>query len=82
MCVSLQGSLSFEYQPLRVGESTARLTLCSNDLGYFHYDLLLRALPAPPEKAVHFNTSLGSSHSVPVKFFNYSRVKTEYSCKV
>ncbi|TMS05303.1 Hydrocephalus-inducing protein-like protein [Larimichthys crocea] len=76
-----KGSLSFEYQPLRVGESTARLTLCSNDLGYFHYDLLLRALPAPPEKAVHFNTSLGSSHSVPVKFFNYSRVKTEYSCK-
>ncbi|XP_027128846.1 hydrocephalus-inducing protein homolog isoform X3 [Larimichthys crocea] len=76
-----KGSLSFEYQPLRVGESTARLTLCSNDLGYFHYDLLLRALPAPPEKAVHFTTSLGSSHSVPVKFFNYSRVKTEYSCK-
>ncbi|XP_030281249.1 hydrocephalus-inducing protein homolog isoform X1 [Sparus aurata] len=76
-----KGSMSFEYQPMRVGESTARLTLCSNDLGCFHYDLLLTALPPPPEKTVHFNTSLGSSHSLLVKFINYSRSKTEYSCK-
>ncbi|XP_070763174.1 hydrocephalus-inducing protein homolog [Enoplosus armatus] len=76
-----KSSLSFEYQPLRAGETTARLTLCSNDLGSFHYDLLLRALPPPPERTVHFNTCLGSSHSVLVKFINYSRVKTEYSCK-
>ncbi|XP_053175951.1 hydrocephalus-inducing protein homolog [Scomber japonicus] len=77
-----KGAVSFEYQPLRTGESTARLTLCSNELGYFHYDLLLRALPPPPEKIVHFNTCLGSSHTVPVKFFNYARFKTEYACKV
>ncbi|XP_047451812.1 hydrocephalus-inducing protein homolog [Mugil cephalus] len=76
-----KGVMSFEYQPLRAGESTARLTLLSNDLGYFHYDLLLRALPPPPEKTVYFNASLGSSHSVLVKFTNYSRNKTEYSCK-
>ncbi|XP_037622519.1 hydrocephalus-inducing protein homolog isoform X2 [Sebastes umbrosus] len=77
-----KSSLSFEYQPLREGESTARLTLYSNDLGFFHYDLLLRALPAPLEKTVHFSTTLGSSHSVPVKFISYARVKTEYSCKI
>ncbi|XP_029289106.1 hydrocephalus-inducing protein homolog [Cottoperca gobio] len=77
-----KGSLTFEYLPLRAGESTARLTLFSNDLGYFHYDLLLRALPAPQEKTVHFSTSLGSSQSVPVKFINYSRFKTAYSCKM
>ncbi|TDH09205.1 hypothetical protein EPR50_G00084380 [Perca flavescens] len=76
-----KGSLSFEYFPLRVGESTARLTLFSNDLGYFHYDLLLKALPPPQEKTVHFSTSLGSSHSVLVKFTNYCRYETEYSCK-
>nr|XP_046249402.1 hydrocephalus-inducing protein homolog [Scatophagus argus] len=76
-----KSSLNFEYQPLHAGESTARLTLCSNDLGYFHYDLLLRALPPPPEKTVHFSTSLGSSHSVLIKFINYSRAKAEYSCK-
>uniref|UniRef100_A0A3Q3MLA1 HYDIN axonemal central pair apparatus protein n=1 Tax=Mastacembelus armatus TaxID=205130 RepID=A0A3Q3MLA1_9TELE len=77
-----KSTLSIEYQPLRAGESTARLTLSSNDLGFFHYDLLLRALPSPPEKTVHFNTSLGSSHSVLVRFINYSHFKTEYSCKI
>nr|XP_019962004.1 PREDICTED: hydrocephalus-inducing protein homolog [Paralichthys olivaceus] len=76
-----KGSLSFEYQPLCAGESTAQLTLCSNDLGLFQYDLLLKALPPPPEKTVLFNTSLGNSHSVFVKFINYSRFKTEYMCK-
>uniref|UniRef100_A0A8D3BS88 HYDIN axonemal central pair apparatus protein n=1 Tax=Scophthalmus maximus TaxID=52904 RepID=A0A8D3BS88_SCOMX len=75
-------SLSFQYQPLRAGVSTARLTLCSADLGYFHYDLILRALPPPPEKTVSFNTSLGSSHSVLVKFTNYCRFKTDYACKI
>lgn len=67
--------------PLHPGESTARLTLFSNELGHFHYDLLLRALPPPPEKSVD-NTLLGSSHSVTVMFNNYSRFKTEYCCKV
>ncbi|KAG7229797.1 hypothetical protein INR49_012446 [Caranx melampygus] len=76
-----KSSMSFSYLPLRAGESTARLTLCSNDLGSFHYNLLLRALPPPPEKTVVFNTSLGRSHSVLVKFINYSRFKTEYQCK-
>ncbi|KAF3689156.1 Hydrocephalus-inducing protein Hy-3 [Channa argus] len=74
-------SLSFEYQPQRAGESTARLTLSSSELGYFYYDLLLKALPPPPEKTVHFSASLGSSHSVLVKFISYSHSKAEYSCK-
>uniref|UniRef100_A0A3P8U8F5 HYDIN axonemal central pair apparatus protein n=1 Tax=Amphiprion percula TaxID=161767 RepID=A0A3P8U8F5_AMPPE len=75
-----KGVLSFDYQPLQTGESTARLTLSSSDLGFFHYDLLLRALPPPAEKAVHFTTSLGSSDTVPVKFINCSRFKTDYAC--
>uniref|UniRef100_UPI003AADF4DB hydrocephalus-inducing protein homolog n=1 Tax=Centroberyx gerrardi TaxID=166262 RepID=UPI003AADF4DB len=76
-----KGVLSFEYQPLRAGESTARLSLHNNELGYFHYELLLRALPPPPEKPIHFHTPLGSSHSALAKFINYSRVKAEYSCR-
>ncbi|CAJ1057505.1 hydrocephalus-inducing protein homolog isoform X2 [Xyrichtys novacula] len=76
-----KSSLSFEYLPLHAGESTARLTLNSPDLGYFHYDLVLRAQPPPTENTVHFSTSLGSSHSVLIKFTNYSRFRTEYSCK-
>ncbi|XP_037539075.1 hydrocephalus-inducing protein homolog [Nematolebias whitei] len=76
-----EGSLSFEYLPLQPGEISTQLTLFNNELGYFHYDLHLRALPPLPEKTVHFETSLGSSHLVLVKFINYSRYKTEYSCE-
>ncbi|KAM8849594.1 hydrocephalus-inducing protein homolog isoform 2-T2 [Spinachia spinachia] len=76
-----KGSLNFEYQPLHPGESTARLTLHSSDLGYFHYDLFLRAVPPPPEKTVHFSTFLGSSHSVLVKFTSHARLRAEYSGK-
>ncbi|KAM9854716.1 hydrocephalus-inducing protein homolog [Aulostomus maculatus] len=76
-----KGTLSFVYLPLRDGESTAQLSLFSHDLGYFHYNLLLRALPPPPEKTVHFNTSLGRSHAVLVKFISYSRFKVEYICE-
>ncbi|XP_025759455.1 hydrocephalus-inducing protein homolog isoform X1 [Oreochromis niloticus] len=76
-----KGVLPFEYKPLQAGESTARLTLFSSELGHFHYDLLLRALPPAPEKTVHFNALLGRSHTITVKFINYARFKTSYFCK-
>lgn len=76
-----KGVLPFEYKPLQAGESTARLTLFSSELGHFHYDLLLRALPPAPEKTVHFNALLGRSHTITVKFINYARFKTTYFCK-
>ncbi|KAJ8332018.1 hypothetical protein SKAU_G00429950, partial [Synaphobranchus kaupii] len=75
------GTLMFEYQPLREGDSTTRLTLHSAELGHFHYDLLLRATPAPQEKPLHFRAPLGSTQSICAKFTNYSRVKAEYTCK-
>ncbi|KAM4554444.1 hydrocephalus-inducing protein homolog [Fundulus diaphanus] len=76
-----KGVLSLEYLPLHVGESTTRLTLLSNDLGHFHYNLLLRALPPPTEETAHFQAALGNSHSVPIKFTNYSHLVTKYYCK-
>lgn len=77
-----QGSVSFEYRPLHARPSTVRLSLHSPELGHFHYDLSLRALPAPPERTVHFSAALGRSHMEAVKFLNYSHVKAEYSCWV
>lgn len=74
--------MSFEYQPLHTRQSTARLTLHSVELGYFHYDLSLTALPPPPEKIINFSTPLGRSQVELVKFINYSHLKTEYSCSV
>ncbi|XP_015258081.1 PREDICTED: hydrocephalus-inducing protein homolog [Cyprinodon variegatus] len=73
--------LRLEYLPLHVGESTSRFTLFSSDLGHFHYNLLLKALPPPAEKMVHFQAALGTCHSIPVKFINYSPIVTTYTCK-
>ncbi|XP_053355859.1 hydrocephalus-inducing protein-like [Clarias gariepinus] len=75
-------TLRFEYQPLRSGETTARLILYNNELGYFHYELLLRALPAPPEKPLCFRAPLGCGQYLTAKFTSYSRVKAEYTCKI
>ncbi|XP_047678536.1 hydrocephalus-inducing protein-like isoform X5 [Tachysurus fulvidraco] len=74
-------TLRFDYQPLRPGETTTRLMLSNSELGYFHYELLLRALPAPPEKPLYFRAPLGSGQYLTAKFTSYSRVKTEYTCK-
>ncbi|XP_075045519.1 hydrocephalus-inducing protein homolog [Mixophyes fleayi] len=77
-----EGTLMFEYQPLKAGETTGRLTLQSSDLGLFQYDLLLKATAAVSEKPLYFRTALGSSQTLSTKFINYTRQKTEYSCKV
>ncbi|KAM9301954.1 hydrocephalus-inducing protein homolog [Gastrophryne carolinensis] len=77
-----EGTLMFEYQPLKAGESTGRLTLQSADLGSYQYDLLLKATPAVSEKPLYFRAPLGSAQTLTAKFLNYTRQKAEYSCKV
>ncbi|EAW51790.1 hCG1756110, partial [Homo sapiens] len=76
-----QGTFSFEFQPLKAGETFGRLTLHNTDLGYYQYELYLKATPALPEKPVHFQTVLGSSQIILVKFINYTRQRTEYYCR-
>ncbi|XP_056680687.1 hydrocephalus-inducing protein homolog isoform X2 [Monodelphis domestica] len=76
-----EGTLTFEFQPLKVGETTGRLNLHQSDLGTFQYELSLKANPALPEKPIYFQTPLGSSQPLNAKFINYTRQKTEYSCK-
>ena len=77
-----QGTCTFEYLPLKVGETTGKLTLQSSDLGTYQYELHLVATPAPPERAVHFTTMLGSGQQQPCRFTSYSKGRTEYACKV
>ncbi|KAG2469946.1 HYDIN protein, partial [Polypterus senegalus] len=77
-----EGSMMFEYQPLKSGEFTARLTLTNSDLGTFHYDLTLKAMPAGLEKPLYFRTSLGSSQAQMARFINFSRQKVEFGCKI
>lgn len=77
-----QNEFTFEYLPLKAGETTARLELASNELGSCIYDLNLKAIAAPAERAIYFKTTLGNSQTITAKFMNFSRQKTDYSTKV
>ncbi|XP_036605974.1 hydrocephalus-inducing protein homolog [Trichosurus vulpecula] len=76
-----EGMVTFDFQPLKAGETVGRLHLHQNDLGTYQYELNLKAIPGRPEKPVYFQAALGSSQSINAKFMNYTRQKTEYSCK-
>ncbi|NXW03107.1 HYDIN protein, partial [Fregetta grallaria] len=73
-----EADLVFEYQPLKMGESTGRLVLQSSDLGSFYYNLHLKATGSRPEKPLYFCTTLGSSQTITTKIMNYARQKTDY----
>ena len=72
----------FEYLPLKVGESTGKLSLQSSDLGVYQYELHLTATPPPPERQVHFTTHFGLNHQQQCGFVSYAKGRTEYTCKV
>ncbi|XP_078527074.1 hydrocephalus-inducing protein homolog isoform X2 [Lissotriton helveticus] len=76
-----EGSLMFEFQPLKACEITGRLILQSAELGTFQYELILKAMSAKPEKTLYFRTPLGSNQILSAKFTNYTRQKVEYICK-
>ncbi|KAM5208569.1 hydrocephalus-inducing protein homolog isoform 3-T4 [Hipposideros larvatus] len=76
-----EGTFSLEFQPLRAGETFGKLVLYNSDLGFYQYELNLKAMPALPEKPVHFQTVLGSGQSTFAKIINYTRQKTEYYCR-
>ncbi|XP_052229341.1 hydrocephalus-inducing protein homolog isoform X3 [Dreissena polymorpha] len=73
---------TLEYQPLRVGESVARLEFSNNELGFYYYDLNLKATSAGPERALYFRTCLGQNQVQVAKFLNFAKQKTDYTCKV
>ncbi|XP_046781642.1 hydrocephalus-inducing protein homolog isoform X3 [Gallus gallus] len=73
-----EANLVFEYQPLKVGESTERLMLHSSNLGSCYYELILKATISKPEKPLYFCTMLGSNQTITTKIMNYNRQKTEY----
>ncbi|NXL83544.1 HYDIN protein, partial [Alectura lathami] len=70
--------LVFEYQPLKVGESTGRLMLQSSDLGSCYYELILKGTASKPEKPLYFCTTLGCNQTITAKIMNFNRQKTDY----
>jgi len=83
LCIlSIQGAFIMEYFPLKAGTSQGKLELTSTELGLYLYDVELKAVPSAPEKALNFQTCLGSSQTLTAKFLNYAKHKTDYTCKV
>jgi len=80
--LSEQGAFSLEYFPLKAGTSHGKLELTSSDLGLYLYDVELKAAPSAPEKALNFQTCLGSSQTLSARFTSYAKHKTDYTCKV
>ncbi|XP_059682609.1 hydrocephalus-inducing protein homolog [Gavia stellata] len=73
-----EADLVFEYQPMKIGESSGRLVLQSSDLGSFYYNLHLKATTHRTEKPLYFRTTLGSSQTITTEITNYARQKTDY----
>ena len=77
-----KGQVSVEYLPLKVGESSGRLIFTNPDLGIFQYDLNLSGIAGKPESPTYFETPLGQTHSVSIKFMNLAKKKTEFNAKL
>lgn len=72
----------FIYLPLLAVEpKKAKLTIGNDELGVFPFDLLLKPLPKAAERSTHFSVSLGNAQTQTVRFVNYARQATEYTCK-
>ncbi|RKP17692.1 hypothetical protein ROZALSC1DRAFT_23958, partial [Rozella allomycis CSF55] len=77
-----EGICTVEFLPLQAKESSTRVTLSSNELGVYNYDLKLIATPAGPERSIQFKVSLGASQTQSFRFTSYAKSKIEYLCKI
>lgn len=80
---SRRGAFTFEFQPLKAGETFGKLTLHNSRLGYYPYELNLRkpcqhCLKSPSTSRLF----LAADGGIFAKFTNYTRQKTEYYCRV
>lgn len=83
---------SFEIQPEEVGaidlevrlilpsERVSILTLSSDMLGDYLYELQLRAVQAGPETPMQFDVPLGNRHTQKFQFVHYLPAKVQYTC--
>lgn len=77
-----EGLLTLEFLPLTTRVQAGKIELNNADLGVYLYELECTATPAGPEKALYFKCALGSHQTLPAKFLNFAKQKTEYTCKV
>ncbi len=74
--------LCLRYRPLLEEEKSASLTVSSDDLAPWRYDLFLKARRALPESPLRFETCLGDSQRHVLTLRNEAIAGTEYRCRV
>jgi hypothetical protein len=78
-----EANFTVQYRPLVPSErKAATLTLKSNVLGEFKFDLALTANPLGAPRSMKFATSLGGEMSQTHRFLSYATKPTDYECKV
>lgn len=75
------GSCTFEFQPLKEGSSTGKLTFHSPELGSYFYNLNFTAKTPDPEPVTYFTAALGTAQTKIIRFQNFSKSKTEFTTK-
>jgi len=55
-----ESAIELVYRPLAVGESSAKLTVRTQELGEFVYNLILKGLPTSSQRQIHFKTAIGT----------------------
>jgi hydrocephalus-inducing protein len=73
---------SIEFLPLHVKEAMAKLSFSSNELGLYHYELRLVSTHPNPERNLQFKVGLGGSQMLTFRFLSFSKVKTEFNCRI
>jgi hypothetical protein len=77
-----EGICSFEFLPLMIKESMAKLTFTSNEIGVYQYDLKLNAQTPSPERSLQFTVGLGSAQTQTFRFLSYAKTKSEYTFRI
>lgn len=74
------GAIDIEVRLILVCNRSTILTLSSEALGDYAYELLLQAVQAGPEPPLYFDVNLGNRHTQKFQFVHYLATKVQYTC--
>ncbi|KAK9832952.1 hypothetical protein WJX74_002566 [Apatococcus lobatus] len=74
--------LRVSFRPLLVGSARATLRLSSKELGLEEHVLQLVGTAGRPERALNFETALGSNETQTVTLTHYAKQKADYKCSL
>jgi len=74
------GAIDIEVRLILICNRVSILTLSSEALGDYAYELVLQAVQAGPEPPLYFDVHLGNRHIQKFQFVHYLAAKVQYTC--